>query len=77
MPFGLKNARATYHRLVNKLFKNLIGRNMEVYVDDTLVKNVQAIKHVEDFMECFKMLRKYQMMLNLENAVLVCEVENI
>lgn len=77
MPFGLKNARATYHRLVKKMFKNLIGRNMEVYVDDTLVKNVQAIKHVEDFMECFKMLRKYQMMLNLENAVLVCEVENI
>ena len=39
MPFGLKNAGATYQRLVNKLFKGQIGQNMEVYVDDMLVKS--------------------------------------
>ncbi|XP_077247219.1 uncharacterized protein LOC143886934 [Tasmannia lanceolata] len=39
MPFGLKNAGATYQRLVNKLFQNQIGHNMEVYVDDMLVKS--------------------------------------
>ena len=39
MPFGLKNARATYQRLVNKMFNKQIGRNMEVYVDDMLVKS--------------------------------------
>ncbi|XP_062170548.1 uncharacterized protein LOC133876286 [Alnus glutinosa] len=38
MPFGLKNAGATYQRLVNKMFQNQIGRNVEVYVDDMLVK---------------------------------------
>ena len=39
MPFGLKNAGATYQRLVNKMFSKQIGRNMEVYVDDMLVKS--------------------------------------
>ncbi|XP_071901074.1 uncharacterized protein [Coffea arabica] len=39
MPFGLKNAGATYQRLVNKLFQNQIGRSMEVYVDDMIVKS--------------------------------------
>ena len=38
MPFGLKNARATYQRLMNKIFVHQIGRNVQVYVDDMLVK---------------------------------------
>lgn len=38
MPFGLKNAGVKYQRLVNKVFKEQIGRNMEVYIDDMLVK---------------------------------------
>ena len=39
MPFGLKNADVTYQRLVNKVFADQIGRNMEAYVDDMLVKS--------------------------------------
>ncbi|KAI3739905.1 hypothetical protein L2E82_30317 [Cichorium intybus] len=39
MPFGLKNARATYQRLVDKVFKDQIGRNVEVYVDDMVIKS--------------------------------------
>lgn len=39
VPFGLKNVRATYQQLVNKIFKDQIGRNMEVYVDDILIKS--------------------------------------
>jgi len=42
MPFGLKNAGATYQRLVNRMFQSQIGRNVEVYVDDLLVKSVRA-----------------------------------
>ncbi|CAL2277100.1 unnamed protein product [Prunus armeniaca] len=42
MPFGLKNAGATYQRLVNSLFAPLIGNTMEVYVDDMLVKSHAA-----------------------------------
>ena len=39
MPFGLKNAGATYQRLVNQMFNKQIGRTMEVYVNDMLVKS--------------------------------------
>ena len=41
MPFGLKNAGATYQRLMNKMFTNQIGRNVQVYVDDMLVKSLR------------------------------------
>ena len=41
MPFGLKNAGATYQRLVNKIFSGMIGRTMEVYIDDMLVKSLK------------------------------------
>jgi len=41
MPFGLKNARATYQRLMNKMFAHQIGRNVKVYMDDMLVKSLR------------------------------------
>ena len=40
MPFGLKNARELYQRLVNKVFADKIGRTMEVYVDNMMVKSL-------------------------------------
>ncbi|KAL0447889.1 UNVERIFIED_CONTAM: hypothetical protein Slati_1916800 [Sesamum latifolium] len=45
MPFGLKNAGATYQRLVDRIFHPQIGRNVEVYVDDMLVKSKKAADH--------------------------------
>ena len=64
MPFGLKNAGATYQRLVNKIFSRQIGRNMEVYVDDMLVKSKEEDTHLDDLKETFATLRQYQMRLN-------------
>ncbi|KAL0433276.1 UNVERIFIED_CONTAM: hypothetical protein Slati_2661900 [Sesamum latifolium] len=64
MPFGLKNAGATYQRLVDKIFRHQIGRNMEVYVDDMLVKSKKAPDHVKDLEETFFVLRKYKLKLN-------------
>ncbi|XP_071920768.1 uncharacterized protein [Coffea arabica] len=64
MPFGLKNAGATYQRLVNKLFKNQIGRNMEVYVDDMLVKSRTQDQFIKDLREIFDVLRSSRMRLN-------------
>ena len=64
MPFGLKNARATYQRLVNKIFSKQIGRNMEVYVDDMLVKSKEELVHLDDLKETFTTLKQYQMKLN-------------
>ena len=64
MPFGLKNAGATYQRLVNKMFRKQIGRNMEVYVDDMLDKSKEELTHLDDLKETFTTLRQYQMKLN-------------
>ncbi|KAL0444190.1 UNVERIFIED_CONTAM: putative enzymatic polyprotein [Sesamum latifolium] len=64
MPFGLKNAGATYQRLVDKIFRPQIGRNVEVYIDDMLVKSKKAEEHVEDLEETFSVLRKYKLKLN-------------
>ena len=64
MAFGLKNAGATYQRLVKKIFKHLIGKTMEVYVDDMLVKSLEKVDHVKHLREAFEVLREHKMMLN-------------
>ena len=46
MPFGLKNAGATYQRLMNRMFSHQIGRNVEVYVDNMLVKIKDEANHL-------------------------------
>ena len=69
MPFGLKNAGATYQRLVNKMFNKQIGRNMELYIDDMLVKSKEELAHLDDLRETFATLKKYQMKLNPSKCV--------
>ena len=64
MPFELKNASAMYQRLENQMFSKQIGRNMEFYVDDILVKRKEAKTHLEDLQETFDTLRRYRMKLN-------------
>ncbi|KAL0415989.1 UNVERIFIED_CONTAM: Transposon Ty3-G Gag-Pol polyprotein [Sesamum latifolium] len=64
MPFGLKNAGATYQRLVNYMFRNQIGWNMEVYIDDILVKSPKEQDHIKDLEECFQVLKTFGMKLN-------------
>ncbi|KAL0319759.1 UNVERIFIED_CONTAM: putative enzymatic polyprotein [Sesamum radiatum] len=64
MPFKLKNAGATYQRLVDKIFGPQIGRNIEVYVDDMLVKSKTAEDHIANLEETFAVLRKYRLKLN-------------
>ena len=64
MPFGPKNTGATYQRLVNKMFSKQIGRNMEVYMDDMLVKSREELAHLDDLKKTFATLRQYRMKLN-------------
>ena len=64
MPFDLKNANATYKRLMNKMFTQQIGRNVQVYVDDMLVKSRREEDHLEDLRETFNTLHSYNMKLN-------------
>ena len=64
MSFGLKNVGATYQRLMNKMFTHQIGRNVQVYVDDMLVKSLCEEDHLDDLRETFNTLRSYNMKLN-------------
>ena len=69
MPFGLKNAGATYQRLMNKMFVHQIGRNVQVYVDDMLVKILCESNHLDNLQETFDTLRSYNMKLNPSKCV--------
>lgn len=65
MPFGLKNVGPTYQRLVNRMFVDQIGKTMEVYVDDILIKSKTVPEHVNDLTETFSILQKYKIKLNI------------
>lgn len=64
MPFRLKNTRATYQRLITKIFKSLIDNVIEVYIDDIVVKSKTRSEHTLHLQEVFQLLRKYGMKLN-------------
>ncbi|XP_019085468.1 PREDICTED: uncharacterized protein LOC109126398 [Camelina sativa] len=64
MPFGLKNARATYHSLVNRMFEQQLGKTMEVYIDDMLVKSMEASPHLTVLKVCFDILNQFGMKHN-------------
>ncbi|GJQ95835.1 reverse transcriptase domain-containing protein [Tanacetum coccineum] len=64
MPFGLKNAEATYQCLIDKAFQKQIGRNLEVYVNDLVIKSRSEYEIIRDMEETFKTLREINMKLN-------------
>ena len=64
MPFRLKNAGATYQRLMTKNFKPLIGWTVEVYIDDIVVKSETRAKHAQHLEEAFRLMQAYYMKLN-------------
>ena len=64
VPFGLKNAGATYQCLVNMMFKEQISKTIEVYMDDMLVKSKIATDHVAHLSDTIVILRRYQIKLN-------------
>ena len=70
MPFGLKNVGATYQRLVTKMFKPLLGKTIEVYIDDMLVKSKKLPDHAEHLQEAFELLRAYNIKLNPSKCAL-------
>ncbi|XP_073031274.1 uncharacterized protein [Primulina eburnea] len=69
MPFGLKNVGATYQRLMNLVFQKQIGRNIEVYVDDILIKTGEVAHFIDDVAETFATLKQYRIKLNPAKCV--------
>jgi hypothetical protein len=64
MPFGLKNAGATYQRAMTTLFHDMMHKEIEVYVDDMITKSRTEDEHVEHLLKLFQHLRKYKLRLN-------------
>ncbi|XP_070026640.1 uncharacterized protein [Nicotiana sylvestris] len=68
MSFGLKNVGATYQRLTTKMFQENLGKTMEVYIDDMLVKPQQTGDHIQHLTDTFQIFRKFNMKLNPEKC---------
>jgi ribonuclease HI len=64
MPFGLKNAGATYQKMITKMFSSQLGKTVEVYIDDMVVKSVFAGNHLRDLRVVFNTLRRHHLKLN-------------
>ena len=64
MPFGLKNVGATYQRLVTKMFRLLLRKTMEVYIDDMLIKSKERPDHANHLQQAFDLLITYGIKLN-------------
>ncbi|KAB2600252.1 S2-RNase [Pyrus ussuriensis x Pyrus communis] len=64
MPFGLKNAGATYQRAMQKIFNDMLHKNVECYVDDVVVKTKKRSDHLKDLRIVFERLRKYNLKMN-------------
>ena len=64
MPFSLKNVGSTYQTMVNMMFSDQIGWTMEVYIDNMLVKSLEAKYYISHLQQAFSSLRKYNMKLN-------------
>ena len=69
MPFGLKNAGATYQRAMVVLFHDLMHKEVEVYVDDIVAKSGEGESHVEVLRKLFERLRKHKLRLNPNKCV--------
>ena len=64
MPFGLKNAGSTYQRMMTRMFKPQLGKSIEIYIDNMVVKSKVVSKHVRDLGDIFEILRRHKLRLN-------------
>ena len=64
MPFGLKNAETTYQKMMTRMFKPQLGKNIEIYIDNMVVKSKVESKHVNYLGNIFAILRKHKLRLN-------------
>ena len=77
MPFGLKNAGSTYQKMMTRMFEVQLGKNIEVYIDDMVVKSKVVSEHVGDLGDIFEILKKYKLRLNASNASLAWDQANL
>ena len=76
MPFGFKNAGATYQRVMNAIFHDMLGHHMEIYIDDIVVKSKKAVEHVNHLRKSFERMRLHQLKLNPLKCAFGVQAEN-
>ena len=64
MPFSLKNAGSTYQRMMTRMLELQFGKNIEVYIDDMVVKSKMISEYLGNLQTIFEILRKYKLRLN-------------
>ena len=64
MSFGLKNAGSTYQRMMTRVFEPQLGKNIEIYIDDMVVKSKVVSEHLGDLDSTFNVLKKHKLRLN-------------
>ena len=64
MPFDLKNAGATYQRMMTRMFEPQLGKNIEIYIDDMVVKSKAEFEHVNDLGNIFRILMRHKLRVN-------------
>ena len=64
MPFRLKNVRSTYQRMMIRMFEPQLGKNIEVYIEDMVVKSKVEFEHINDLGAIFQILRRHKLRLN-------------
>ncbi|CAL8152706.1 unnamed protein product [Prunus armeniaca] len=77
MPFGLKNAGATYQRAMNLIFHDLIGRTVEVYIDEVVVKSPSKADHVGHLQQAFNRMRAHGLKMNPKKFAFGITAENL
>ena len=70
MPFDLKNAESTYQRMMTRMFELQMGKSIEVYIDDMVVKSKLVPNHVRELSDVFGIPRKYRLCLNVSKCSL-------
>ena len=64
MPFSLKNTGSTYQRMMTRMFELQLGKSVEVYIDDMVVKSKLVSDHLADLTNIFEILREHKLCLN-------------
>ncbi|CAH9095354.1 unnamed protein product [Cuscuta europaea] len=73
MAFGLKNSGETYTRMVAKVFRKVLGRNVEAYFDDMIVKSTRKYDHADDLAEIFGIMKAVRLRLNPKKCTFVVQ----
>ena len=76
MPFGFKNTRSTYQRMMTRMFEPQLGKNIEIYIDDMVLKSKLESEHVSNLGNIFEILRNTSCTLMLLSALLVLVQES-